>query len=116
MKQLIKILKTAKNVNCSEEAMEVVNEMEKKILEVVNIVLYGLLTNKFKLNDNFMNMANQFRSSDAINTINEAKVALKIDEERKIIYKTANNNEVFCFYFLVNLRKSTFSRGFGYIY
>ena len=36
---------TAENVKSSEEAMEVINEIEK-LLEVISAVFYGLLTDK----------------------------------------------------------------------
>ena len=39
---------TAKNVKSSEEATEVVKEMEKKLLEVISRVFYGLSINNFK--------------------------------------------------------------------
>ena len=40
---------------------------------------------RFELDDNFMNMVNQFGISDAINTINELIVVLKIYEKKSII-------------------------------
>ena len=42
------IKNTATNVKSSEEAMEVVKEMGKKLLVVTSTVFYGLATNKFK--------------------------------------------------------------------
>ena len=65
----------------SEEAMEVVKEMEK-ILEVTSAVIYGLPTNKFKyLTNNFVNMV----FSGVINTLNEVTVVLKIYEKQEYL-------------------------------
>ena len=65
----------------SEEAMEVVKEMEK-ILEVTSAVIYGLPTNKFKyLTNNFVNMV----FSGVINTLNEVIVVLKIYEKQEYL-------------------------------
>ena len=82
---------TTKNVKSSEDAKEVVNEMETIIRSnnkhsVLRFAYQQIqIFERFKLNDNFMNMVNQFGNSDVINTINETIVALKIDEKRKII-------------------------------
>ena len=81
---------TTKNVKSSEEAKEVVTEMETIIRSNKHSVLRFAyqqiqIFERFKLNNNFMNMVNQFGNSDVINTINETIVALKIDEKRKII-------------------------------
>ena len=39
---------TAKNIKSSEETMEIIKEMEKKLLEVIITAFYGLPTSKFK--------------------------------------------------------------------
>ena len=56
------IVKTAKNVESSEEAVEAVNEMEKIIKSnKCNILwlayLQGQILEKLKMNDTFINMA-----------------------------------------------------------
>ena len=90
----------------------------EKLLEVPNkyIILWLAyqqvqIFERFKSNNNFMNIVNQFGNSDVINTINETIVALKTYEKRKIIWVNPNKNEVY--YFLVNLTESTFSCRFG---
>ena len=45
----------------------------------------GQISERFKLNDNFEKMVNQFDNSDLINTIYEVIVVLKIHDKRKII-------------------------------
>ena len=59
---------TAKNTKSSEQAMEVINEMEKIIKSKKCSILWlayqqGQIIERFKLNDKFINMANQFRIS-----------------------------------------------------
>ena len=55
----------------------------------------GQISERFKLNDNFEKMVNQFDNSDLINAIYEVIVVLKIHDKRKIIQATAYKNEAF---------------------
>ena len=78
------------NVKSSEEAMEVVKEIEKitrsnkySILWLANQQVQIL--ERFKLNYNFRNMVNQFTVYDVINTINEIIVLLKMYATKRII-------------------------------
>ena len=61
----------------------------KKLLEVISILWLVYLQvqtfEKFKSNDNSMNMANRFDISDVIKTINEIIATLKMDGKRKNI-------------------------------
>ena len=60
-------------------------------------------------------MVNQYGNSDVINTINETIVALEIYKKR--LFRPLHTKMKFSIKdFLVNLTKSTFSCGFGYIY
>ena len=59
------IKNTAKNVKSSEEAVEVVNDMEEKIKSDKCSILWlasqqGQIFERFKMNDNFINMVNKF--------------------------------------------------------
>ena len=59
------IKNTAKNVKSSEEAVDVVNEMEKIIKRNKCKILWlayqqGQILQRFKLNDNFINIENKF--------------------------------------------------------
>ena len=70
--------------------MDVVKEIEKIIRSnKYNILWFAYqqfqIFERFKLNDNFMNMVDQFGISDVINTINEMIMVLKIYEKKKII-------------------------------
>ena len=66
MKYLTKIFKTQqKNVKSSEEAVEVVNEIEKIIKSKKCSILWlsyqqGQIFERFKLSDNFINIVNKF--------------------------------------------------------
>ena len=48
--------KTSNSIKSSDEAVDVVNNMEKKILEVKNPTYYGLRTNKVKSSKNLRRM------------------------------------------------------------
>ena len=81
---------TDNNVKSSEEAMEVVKEIEKitrsnkySILWLANQQVQIL--ERFKLNYNFRNMVNQFTVYGVINTINEIIVLLKMYATKKIV-------------------------------
>ena len=83
---------TAKNVKRSQEAMEVVKEMEKNIRSSKYKISWLAqqkvqIFERFKLNDNFVNMVNQFGICDIINTINEIVVILKIYMRKKILFR-----------------------------
>ena len=59
---------TAKNVKSSEEAVEVINEIKKIIKNNKCSILWlayqqGQIFERFKLNDNFINMVNRFGNS-----------------------------------------------------
>ena len=66
MKYLTKIFKTRqKNVKSSEEAVEVINEIEKIIKSKKCSILWlsyqqGQIFERFKLSDNFINIVNKF--------------------------------------------------------
>ena len=66
MKYLTKIFKTQqKNVKSSEEAVEVINEIEKIIKSKKCSILWlsyqqGQIFERFKLSDNFINIVNKF--------------------------------------------------------
>ena len=66
MKYLTKIFKTQqKNVKSSEEAVEVVNEIEKIIKSKKCSIFWlscqqGQILERFKLSDNFINIVNKF--------------------------------------------------------
>ena len=66
MKYLTKIFKTQqKNVKSSEEAVEVVNEIEKIIKSKKCSIFWlscqqGQILERFKLTDNFINIVNKF--------------------------------------------------------
>ena len=45
----------------------------------------GQIFKRFKFNDKFINMSNQFDNSNVINSINKIIVGLKMYEKRKII-------------------------------
>ena len=66
MKYLTKIFKTQqKNVKSSEEAVEVINEIEKIIKSKKCSILrlsyqQGQIFERFKLSDNFINIVNKF--------------------------------------------------------
>ena len=66
MKYLTKIFKTQqKNVKSSEEAVEVVNEIEKIIKSKKYSIFWlscqqGQILERFKLTDNFINIVNKF--------------------------------------------------------
>ena len=66
MKYLTKIFKTQQeNVKSSEEAVEVINEIEKIIKSKKCSILWlsyqqGQIFERFKLSDNFINIVNKF--------------------------------------------------------
>ena len=111
---------TAKNVKSSEETMEVIKKMEKIIRSNKYIILWLAyqqvqIFEKFKLNDDFINMANQFGISAVINTINEIMVVLTIYEKKRLFRPLHTKMKFSIKNFLVNMAKSTFSCVFGKI-
>ena len=80
--------------------MEVVKSMEKIIKSNKYSILWLAyqqiqIFERFQLNDNFMNMANQFGIFDFINAINEIIVVLKIYENKRLFRSLQTKNEVF---------------------
>ena len=84
------IKNTAKNVESSGEAIKVVKKKKIYIRSNTYSILWLAyqqvqIFERFKLNDNFLNMVNQYGINDAIQTINEIIVALKIYDKKQII-------------------------------
>ena len=80
--------------------MEVVKSMEKIIKSNKYSILWLAyqqipIFERFQLNDNFMNMANQFGIFDFISAINEIIVVLKIYENKRLFRSLQTKNEVF---------------------
>ena len=80
--------------------MEVVKSMEKIIKSNKYSILWFAyqqiqIFERFQLNDNFMNMANQFGIFDFISAINEIIVVLKIYENKRLFRSLQTKNEVF---------------------